>query len=411
LGYLLWRLVLASTHSTGAAMKFRLRLFPPLKRLKKYALLLALLLLVKIPWALMLSEDGAQVLSGATKTELLARRDYLLERVRLQSHAVAGAPAYLDSQFQGEWALVTYSMLASALTNLGFMFPETRSESLQALEELIERVRTPEMRRFDEARWGEDPLASLDSNNGHIGYLGHLNWMLSAHVLLGGDTRYSALFSSVTNALYRRLHASPGLCLETYPGEIYLPDNLVVFASIANFSRTQHGEYTDLASAWVQHARAALLDRELGILPFHLDQDCKPTGGVRGSGAGWNSFYLPYINEPFATEQYQRINQNLIQWRLFTGVREYPRGVFGLGDVDSGPALLGFSPSGTGFFIAGAAHAQDAALLTKLLFTSELVGSTWEWNARRRYLLAPLVGDAILLAMKTARVWDLRYRQ
>ena len=85
--------------------------------------------------------------------------------------------------------------------------------------------------------------------------------------------------------------------------------------------------------------------------------------------------------------------------------------MFGVGDVDSGPAILGLSPSGTGFMIGGAVHEKDTDLLSELLFTSEVVGSSLEWDNKRSYLLAPLVGDAIMLAMKTARVWDLRYTQ
>ena len=48
-------------------------------------------------------------------------------------------------------------------------------------------------------------------------------------------------------------------------------------------------------------------------------------------------------------------------------------------------------------------------LLGALLDTAEIAGFTFQWNGERRYLLAPLVGDAIVLAMKTACVWDRRY--
>lgn len=390
-------------------MSFRLRIFPPLKRLKKYAIVLIALTVVKIPWVMIMVEDGASLLAGETKSDLLARRDYLIGRVHVHDLGVNQMPSYLESQFQGEWAVGTYSMFTAALTNIAFMFPETRSEALMVIDNLIERVRTPEIRLFDTQRWGEDPLESLDSDNGHIGYLGHLNWMISAHYFLGGDDRYDVLFSSITASLYRRLKNSPALCLETYPHEIYVADNLVVFASIANFSRLRQGEYGDLARSWIAHAKLSLLDPTLGLLPFHLDSACKAIGGVRGSGAGWASFYLPYIDNEFATEQFKNLKKHLLQTRIITGIREYPKNVFGLGDVDSGPVLLGFSPSGTGFAVGGAAHTKDAELLTDLLFTSEVVGSSIEWNGKRNYLLAPLVGESIMLAMKTARVWDLRY--
>jgi hypothetical protein len=40
-----------------------------------------------------------------------------------------------------------------------------------------------------------------------------------------------------------------------------------------------------------------------------------------------------------------------------------------------------------------------------LAWTAELAGCTVQWDGRRRYLLAPLVGEAIMLAMKSATPW------
>ena len=37
------------------------------------------------------------------------------------------------------------------------------------------------------------------------------------------------------------------------------------------------------------------------------------------------------------------------------------------------------------------------------------VGITLEWRGQRTYLFSPLVGDAVMLAMRTARQWDERY--
>jgi len=390
-------------------VNLQIRILRSLKCLKKYGIVLITLALIKIFWVFMMADNGVSVLAAETKRDILARREYLLDRVNGHDLSVKQMPSYLKAQFKGEWAVATYSMFAAALTNIAFMFPETKDEALLVVDNLIERVRTEEIRLFDANRWGEDPIESLNGNNGHIGYLGHLNWMIGAHYFLGGDDRYDELFSSITASLYRRLKNSPALCLETYPQEIYVPDNLVVFASIANFSLLHGGEYGDLARSWVAHAKGNLLDAGFGLLPFHLDSECRASGGVRGSGAGWASFYLPYVDREFAIEQFENLKKHFLQVRILTGIREYPKDVFGWGDLDSGPVLFGFSPSGTGFSVGGASHAKDSALLTDLLFTSEVVGSSVEWNGKRNYLLAPLVGEAIMLAMKTARVWDLRY--
>ena len=389
-----------------------LTLFPPISRLKKYLIFLLIVVIIKIPWVFLMRERGEAVLEGHTRSDLLARRKYLIDAIYGAGAGPDDMPWHLSSQFQGEWAVGSYSMLTTALTNIAFRFPETRQESVVVVGDLIKRMLEPEVKEFDRSRWGEDPLESLNGPHGHIGYLGHLNWMLGAYEFLGGQEKFEGLFSRVSTALARRMRESPGFCLATYKNEmLYLPDNVVVIASLANFSRLRESQHSDVLKGWIAHAQKNLLDPQLRLLPFLLTPHCAAWKGVRGTGAGWNSFYLPYIDLDFARDQYAATKDQLLQRRVVSGLREYPKGTFGLGDVDSGPAILGFSPAGTGFLLGGAAHAKDAQLLDALLLTSEIVGSSYERSGGRRYLLAPLVGDAIMLAMKTAVVWDLRFRE
>jgi hypothetical protein len=160
---------------------------------------------------------------------------------------------------------------------------------------------------------------------------------------------------------------------------------------------------------FVAYARSALLDPETGVMGFAI----KGTGATpsRGSGAGWNSFYLPHVDAAFAAEQWAATARAFIvvvpPW--FAALREFPHGRPGEGDVDSGPLVFGLSPAATGFAIAGARHANDAASLGGLLATAEVAGTTWVRPGRRSYLLAPDVGDAIVLAMRTARRFDRRF--
>ena len=80
----------------------------------------------------------------------------------------------------------------------------------------------------------------------------------------------------------------------------------------------------------------------------------------------------------------------------------------GQGDVDSGPLVFGTSPAATGFAMAAARSLGDAEWLGGLLSTAEWVGVVTP-GPRRHYLTAPLVGNAIVLAMMTSRPWDDRY--
>jgi hypothetical protein len=59
--------------------------------------------------------------------------------------------------------------------------------------------------------------------------------------------------------------------------------------------------------------------------------------------------------------------------------------------------------------MGGASFGKDSATLTGLLRTAEVAGFTWSFDGRRRYLLAPLPGDAIILAARTMVRWDARF--
>lgn len=386
-----------------------IRLFPPKSRLKLYAFLLLTIVAVKLPVAWMFFITGDDLLRGDADDDLLARRRYLIKNISIEQSNPSMMPGHLSAQLKGEWAMITYSSLTSALTNMAFLRPETRGEALQQVQDLVSGMLTQEFQAFDTAAWGEKPLDSLDGPNGHIGYLGQLNWMIGAYRLLGGDGRFDSVHHRVNAAMIRRFENAPRLSVQTYPAQIFIPDNVVALASIRNYERIVGKQDSNIVNAWVDYARSNLLDPHTGLLAFRYAPDGTTLTESRGSGAAWNSFYLPFVDSRFASEQWNSMREALIQTRLFTGLREYRRGRFGLGDVDSGPVIFGFSPSGTGFALAGARHARDGRLITSMLCSLEAAGTTVDLGDGRHYLTVPVVGDAIVLAAKTAVVWDTRF--
>ena len=98
------------------------------------------------------------------RADILERRDYLLGKlITSPKRVVDQMPSIVGAQFQGEWALYSCSMLSAALANISITYPETREENLRSMEQLIEIVLSPELRRYDAVRWGEDPLESIDA--------------------------------------------------------------------------------------------------------------------------------------------------------------------------------------------------------------------------------------------------------
>ncbi len=375
------------------------------------------IVVLRTAWHFVLRDDARALIDGHAEKELVARRDYLGAHIVDASHALAPK----ESLFQGEWNIVTLSMTALAAANIGFEHSDTVPADLELVTRCAELAQKKEARAFDADRWGDDPLDAMTGANAHIGYLGHLAIILEAYRLLGGkDASLVALENKVIAALETKMKnattAASGL-LPTYPNETYTADNAVVLAALAlaDVGRGAHqsGEATTakapraaLLAKTIATWKATLVDGATHALVFGDGARAAP----RASGAALSAMMLEYVDESFASEQATALFAHFDDsvFYFFSAVCESPS-CSGSGDVDSGPLVRGASPSATGFAIALAKRAGDEARLERLLSTAEWAGTTFSWGGRRRYLFAPLVGDAVVLAAKSARAWDVRY--
>lgn len=381
---------------------------PGLRLLDRLALRAAFLLGAAISISLFLRVDASELVArGGACEDARLRRASIARRLREEVVRPGDIATDLE-QFQGEYALGSLSMSAYALTNIALDAPDTRDDARELLTIVIERMKSPELARFDTKLWGKPALDDLASDRGHAGYLGHLNLVLGCRRLLGGDSRDDELHRRISDAIARRVLARPYRHFETYPGEVYTMDNLVAIASLEVADHALGTDHRAAVDAQLACTRAHLLDRETGLIVFALDPltgEARERG--RGSAAGWASFFLPMVDRAFAHEQFLAERRHLVG-RLgpFAGVREYAPGdpQAGFGDIDSGPVLV-WGVSATGFSMAAAKREGDVALLSGLLSLAEAFGVTVDAGGERRYLAAPLLGDAILLAMKTARPW------
>jgi hypothetical protein len=118
--------------------------------------------------------------------------------------------------------------------------------------------------------------------------------------------------------------------------------------------------------------------------------------------------FLVEIDPDVAGEQYRRFRDRYVVSPLGLGpaVREYPSGVDGPADVDSGPLPLGVSLSATVVTLGAARVNGDARLAAALDGYGELAGLPVDtpWTKRYAWGLLP-IGDAFLAWSKTARPW------
>lgn len=312
---------------------------------------------------------------------------------RLEAHDGPGAAP--GAPFDGEWWLVIHSFSIAAATNLAFRQPEDAPARRVQIARWLDLMLTPEVRAFDTAQWNEDALQALDGSNGHVGVLGHVAWALGASCLVGNAPH--PLVGPIADALHRRFSTSRSALIETYPGERYVPDTLVAVAGLSLLRRCQRAPADPEVDRFLSRLEREHLDAETGLFVF------APGQPARGSGAAWTAWFLCFIDDARARVQFERVFRVFGQRLPFgaLAVREWPVGVSRGGDVDSGPLLFGLSPSATGFAMAGPALTNDAERLHSLRLTAETAGVT----VGARYLLSPLVGDAIVLATSTATTW------
>ena len=379
------------------------------KRLVRIAVCLAIIILLiclKIASVFWNTRGNGEF--DSERSDILGRRNYLVEKlVTTPEEVLEEMPSVIGPQFQGEWALYSCSMLSAALVNISEIYPDTKGENILYIERLIDIVISSEIRQYDTMRWGEDPLSTLDGSNSHVSYLSHLAWMICGYKEIGGGNKYDVLLADLCRTMNRRLLASKGFNLPTYPSEaIYVPDMLVAIVALEKYADLYKGKYRSTVNKWIKKAKNEWIDEQTGLLVSFLDEDGLQyiNAPVKGSYSALNCYYLSLIDDSFAASQYERLKSLFWKDGIISGLKEYWDRTCYLGmDIDAGPILFELSPSGTAFMTGAATYFNDSLIRNKILQTGEIAGHTIQSGNNRHYLLAniALVGESIMLAMRT----------
>jgi hypothetical protein len=307
--------------------------------------------------------------------------------------------------FRNEWQFGTYQMGALGLLQVCRAHPEHRSAFLPAAERAIDEMLSERVRAFDAHAWEEDPLTSLEGSKGHAAYLGYLNLALGVHRTIQSGHRFAELNDRITDALVRRIGESPQGILETYPRQSYPIDNAAVLGSILLHERQTGIEHRTAVARSLAGFRMNWRDPHSGLLYQAIDTNRGvPRDRARASGTALAAVFLGIGDQAVGRDLLAAIRGHCAgSLAGFGYVREYADGsIFETGDVDSGPVLLGISPSGTGFTLGAAHMFRDRELFLQLYRTAHLAGTPVTRGDRRMWVTGGPLGNAILLAMLTA---------
>lgn len=242
---------------------------------------------------------------------------------------------------------------------------------------------------------------ALTPENG-IFYCGWKNYLLSKilqidHAFKDHDL-YEEAFKKQSSEIVEALKLSKSPYLESYNGHAWPADMFVAMASINNYDALYTPKYKSDIRFWLEKVKKHL-DSETKMIPHKTDAETGQTiEGTRGCSIGLSLRMLGEIDPAFGKEQYDLAKANFITTRFgLPAMREYPEGTLGLGDVDSGPVILGVGFSATIVMIGTMSMYNDAVLADQQYKTIHAFGFETGNKDEKKYLFGVLpMADAFI---------------
>ncbi|MFD4457291.1 hypothetical protein [Nocardia sp. NPDC058480] len=268
-----------------------------------------------------------------------------------------------------------------------------------------------------EARWA---LARVESDEGRavfsprlqpaygVFWAGWTNWLRGAILSLDhSDTAAVHQFSASSAEIAQAFSTADTPFLQAYQGQAWPVDSTVAMASLRLHDKLFGAKYTAVIDRWLEQAKTRL-DPATGLLPHQVSSaDGSMMTGARATSQTAIHRFLPEIDPAFAKNQYSLYREQFVAYPGGFGpaLREYPKGVEGSGDVDSGPLIAGISLSAT-VVAQGAARVNgDRDLAAAIGAEGELLGLPVSLPGSKRYAFGLMpIGDAFVAWSSTARI-------
>ena len=312
-----------------------------------------------------------------------------------------------SARFDGEWLFATHMMGSLGFSQLALQHPERGARYAEAADRSIDVLVSARGRAFDHEAWGRDPLQDLGSGRDHVAYLGYLALAASLARMVNPESRHAELEQRVIEHLVARFEQSPNALLETYPGEMFPIDNTSFFGALAVHDRVTGEDHRALLDHLLEQLQRRYRDPHTGLLYQAVDPtDGTPIDAPRGSGTALAAYFLSFADPAVSRSLYQSMQEQLLVRTLgFGTTREYPSAAAGgMGDIDSGPVVLGQGVSATGFTLALARIHADRETFVATYATASFFGGPVAGN----HALGGPIGDGLLFALTTAlpaRTW------
>lgn len=308
-----------------------------------------------------------------------------------------------SARFDGEWMFGTHVMAALGFGQLALTDPKTKAVNVERMGRCLDVLEKRSLREFDRAAWGDDAIDTLESGHGHLAYLGYAAVAYSLQRRVNPSSKYAALEERMVAAIEKRVMDSRIGFVETYPGELYPVDNATALAALALHAKAL-GQEPSPAQIKLTAALRGAIDPQTKLLYQSVDTDASMKDSPRASGTALAAYLVAYVDPALSRELFHALEKGQFRTVLgFGAMMEYPPSKKdGRGDIDSGPVVLGFGVSATGFALGASRANGDRETFTALYATAHLFGAPFDEDGVRTYTTGGPIGDAILFAMLTA---------
>jgi hypothetical protein len=332
-------------------------------------------------------------------------RDGVLAQLRFLRAAIDRGAAHQMQALFPEGFFFTHELYGLAWIDQGLAVPAgdpLRREALREARQALAQVVSEDGRR---------PFSGTIDPPFGIFYQGWSNWLHAGLLRIESpaerDPADVAAFEQDCDIIAKAFDSSPTPFLVSYPGEAWPVDSVVAIASLRAHDAILTPRFGATIDRWLIETQKHL-DPKTSLIPHRVDPFTgQPLEPARGTSQSMINRFLVEIEPVWAGEQYERFRRTFVVTRLgLPGVREFPDGVDGSADVDSGPLLFGVSMSAS-VVTAGAARLHDdRELATTLYGTMESLGLPFTLSGRKRYALGLVpAGDAFIAWSSGAQRW------
>jgi hypothetical protein len=238
-------------------------------------------------------------------------------------------------------------------------------------------------------------------------YAGWKNYLLARMIksgLDGADPQFKNEFENNTNAIVAAYEDKKCQFLDSYPGMTWPADNVICVASVAIYNEVVDQRHADFLKRWklglLRH-----LDKN-GLIPHQTQSGTdRILEEARGSSQSLMLIFLKEFAAEISSEHFKIYRSLFLTSRFgLPGILEYPKGIEGSGDVDSGPVLLGVGGSASIVGIRTLATYNDFFISNGIRNSVEAFGVPYSVSGKKKYLFGkiPMADAFIAWANSTA---------